>query len=53
MRHVAEYSASAFDCALGGPFDNLHLDPALSLPDSLCAHNCRYFRFFGLFILLF
>jgi len=28
----------AFDHALGGPFSNLHLDPAPSLPDSLCAH---------------
>ncbi len=50
MPHVAEYSALmfAFDCALRGPFDNLHLDPALSSPDSLCAHNCLYFRFNGL-----
>ena len=28
----------AFGCALSGPFGNLHLDPVLSLPDSLCAH---------------
>ena len=28
----------AFGCALSGPFGSLHLDPVLSLPDSLCAH---------------
>jgi len=27
-----------FDHALGGPFSNLHFDPALSFPDSLYAH---------------
>ena len=38
----------SFDCALGGPFGNLHLDPALSFPDSLCAHNYFDLRFIGL-----
>lgn len=38
----------SFDCVLGGPFGNLHLDPALSLPDSLCAHNYFDLRFIGL-----
>ena len=38
----------SFDCALSGPFGNLHLDPALSLPDSLWVHDCFYFRFNGL-----
>ena len=28
----------AFHCALRGPFGSLHLDPALTLLDSLCAH---------------
>ena len=28
----------SFDCALSGPFGKLHLHPALTLPDSLCAH---------------
>lgn len=37
-----------FRCALGGPFGNLQFDPALSLPDSLCAHNCFDLRFIGL-----
>ena len=48
--HVAEYSAEAFPCALCGPFGNLHLDPALSLPDSLCAHHCFDLRFIGLLV---
>ena len=41
----------AFGCALSGPFGSLHLDPVLSLPDSLCAHNCFDLRFngFGVF----
>ena len=38
----------AFDCALSGPFGSLHLHPALTLPDSLCAHNCFDLRFNGL-----
>lgn len=38
----------SFDCALSGPFGNLHLDPALSFPDSLCAHNYFDLRFIGL-----
>ena len=29
----------AFDCALSGPFDNLHFHPALTIPDSLWAHE--------------
>ena len=37
-----------FPCALSGPFDNLHFYPALTLPDSLCAHDCLYLRFNGL-----
>lgn len=37
----------SFDCALSGPFGNLHLDPALSFPDSLCAHNYFDLRFIG------
>ena len=28
----------SFDCALSGPFGRLRFNPALSLPDSLCAH---------------
>ena len=37
MPHVAEYSTeeSAFDCTLGGPFDNLFLT-RLSAPRALC-----------------
>ena len=61
--HVTEYSdcsrkifhlyfllvvIKSFDCALSGPFGNLHLDPALSFPDSLCAHNYFDLRFIGL-----
>lgn len=38
----------SFDCALSGPFGNLHLDPTLSFPDSLCAHNYFDLRFIGL-----
>ena len=38
----------SFDCALGGPFGRLHLDPALTFPDSLCAHDCFDLRFNGL-----
>ena len=37
-----------FDCALSGPFDILHLDPASTSPDSLGAHEHRYLRFNGL-----
>ena len=37
----------AFPRALSGPFGNLHFDPALSFPDSLCAHNCFDLRFNG------
>ena len=48
MSYVAEYSAFAFDCALCGPFGRLLFDPALSSPDSLCAHPCLYLRFIGL-----
>ena len=39
---------SAFPCALSGPFNNLHFHPALTLPDSLCAHDSFYLRFNGL-----
>ena len=42
----------SFDCALSGPFGNLHLDPALSFPDSLCAHEYLYLRFNGLVVYL-
>ena len=48
MPYVAEYSAAAFPCALSGPFGNLHFDPALTCPDSLCAHYCFDLRFNGL-----
>ena len=37
-----------FPCALCGPFDILHFDPALTSPDSLGAHEHRYLRFNGL-----
>ena len=37
----------AFGCALSGPFGSLHLDPVLSLPDSLCAICCFDLRFNG------
>ena len=48
--HVTEYSAvKAFDCALRGPFGSLDFRPALTCPDSLCAHNCFDLRFNGLF----
>ena len=47
-KRQAEYSAIAFDCALSGPFGNLHLDPALTSPDSLCAHRYFDLRFNGL-----
>ena len=32
------------------PFDKLPLDPALTLPDSLCAHEYLYLRFNGLVV---
>ena len=35
----------SFDCALRGPFGRLHLRPALTSPDSLCAHDCFDLRF--------
>ena len=38
-----------FPRALSGPFGNLHLGPALSLPDSLCAHNYFDLRLNGLY----
>ena len=38
----------AFHCALSGPFGRLHFHPALTYPDSLCAHDCFDFRFIGL-----
>lgn len=47
-RHRILGSNAAFDCALGGPFGNLHFDPVLSIPDSLCAHNYFDLRFIGL-----
>ena len=40
----------AFGCALSGPFGSLHLHPALTLPDSLCAHEYLYLRFNGLVV---
>lgn len=49
--YVTEYSAVAFDCALGGPFGNLRFDPALTFPDSLCVHGCFDLRFNGLLAL--
>ena len=42
----------SFDCALSGPFSKLLLDPALTLPDSLCAHENFYLRFNGLVVYL-
>ena len=47
-RHRILGSNAAFDCALGGPFGNLHFGPVLSIPDSLCAHNYFDLRFIGL-----
>ena len=41
---------NTFPCALSGPFDKLPLDPALTLPDSLCAHEYLYLRFNGLVV---
>ena len=38
----------SFDCALRGPFSKLLFDPALTFPDSLCAHDYFYLRFIGL-----
>lgn len=38
--------------ALGGPFGSLQFGPALSLPDSLCAHGCFDLHFNGLQIFL-
>lgn len=43
-----EYLAFAVPHALGGPFNSLHFDPALTSPDSLGAHNSFYLRFNGL-----
>ena len=50
--HVTEYliPENIFPCALCGPFDKLPLDPALTLPDSLCAHEYLYLRFNGLVV---
>ncbi|HJB47170.1 MAG TPA: hypothetical protein H9713_10770, partial [Candidatus Mediterraneibacter surreyensis] len=43
------YSGSSpFDCALRGPFGKLHLGPALTHPDSLCAHEYFDLRINGL-----
>ena len=49
---VTEYliPENIFPCALCGPFDKLPLDPALTLPDSLCAHEYLYLRFNGLVV---
>lgn len=41
---------NTFPCALGGPFSKLLLGPALTLPDSLCAHENFYLRFIGLVV---
>ena len=41
---------NTFPCALCGPFGKLLLGPALTLPDSLCAHNCFDLRFNGLLL---
>ena len=49
-RILGQLFLPAFDCALSGPFDNLHLDPAPTIPDSLGAHHCLYLRFIGLTI---
>lgn len=41
---------NTFPCALRGPFSKLLLGPALTLPDSLCAHEYLYLRFNGLVV---
>ncbi|WP_289108263.1 hypothetical protein [uncultured Dubosiella sp.] len=43
-----EYSAFAFDHALGGPFGRPPFHPASTLPDSLWARNDFDLRFIGL-----
>ena len=50
LRHRILSIQDAFPCALSGPFGKLLLDPALTLPDSLCAHEDLYLRFNGLVV---
>ena len=51
-RHRILGIRDTFPCALSGPFSKLLLDPALTIPDSLCAHENFYLRFNGLVVYL-
>lgn len=49
-RILSRFEIMTVHCALSGPFGSLHLHPALTLPDSLCAHEYLYLRFNGLVV---